>query len=115
MKFDERYARDGNALLAKDLLATQRMNAPSGKTADPHFFAGFLRAAVQPSPATHPILTVSKAGESVFQTPHCQKQCLVHLEEHNHCFMQFLASKHCLGHLWASPLMKTGYGARKSA
>ena len=34
----------------------------------------------------------------------------MHLEGQNRCFMHFLASKHCLGHVWAPPLMKTGYG-----
>ena len=34
------------------------------------------------------------------------------LEGHNHCFMHFLASKHCLGTLFAPPLRKPGYGTR---
>ena len=33
-------------------------------------------------------------------------------EEHNHCFVHFLALKHCLEHFWPPPLMKAGYGAR---
>ena len=36
----------------------------------------------------------------------------MHLKGHDHCFMHFLASKHCLGHFWAPPLMQPGYGAR---
>ena len=29
----------------------------------------------------------------------------MHLEEHNHCFLHFLASKQCLGHFWAPPFL----------
>ena len=32
--------------------------------------------------------------------------------EQIHCFLQFLASKHCLGHFWAPPFMNEGDGAR---
>ena len=45
-----------------------------------------------PSPATQAILTVLKAGERVFQTLLLARQCWVHFEGRNHCFMHFLAS-----------------------
>ena len=50
-----------------------------------------------PSPATHVILTVLKAGESVFQTLLLTKT-VVHtyytiIEEHNHCFMHYFGVK----------------------
>ena len=32
------------------------------------------------------------------------KKCFMHLEERNHCFMQFLASKNCLGHFFGHRL-----------
>ena len=46
-----------------------------------------------PSPATLAISTFLKAGESVFQP-----LLWTRLEGHNHCFMRFCASKHCLEH-----------------
>ena len=38
----------------------------------------------------------------------------MHLEEHNRCFMRFLASKYCLGHVWATAFKETrwAHGAR---
>ena len=40
----------------------------------------------------------------------------MHFQEHIHCFMQFLASKHCFGRFWAPPSMciwVTGLGHRE--
>ena len=50
-------------------------------------------SAARPSPATHAFLTALKAGESGFQTFLRTKAGFMHIEEHNHCFMHFLASK----------------------
>ena len=64
--------------------------------------------AVLPSPATHAILRLLKAGESVFQTLLLIKQCFMHIEGHNQCFLHFLASKHCLGTLLSPAFNETG-------
>ena len=67
---------------------------------------------VHPSPATHAILTLLKAGESVFQTFLLTKQWFMHIAERNHCFMQYFGVKTLSETPFSPPLIKAGYGAR---
>ena len=69
-------------------------------------------ASVGPSPATHAILTVLKAGESVFQTLLLTKT-IVHVC--NHCFIHYFGVKTLSETLFSPPLKKPGYGARRRA
>ena len=41
-----------------------------------------------------------------------QSQWLMHIEEHNHCFMHYFGVKKLSGTLFAPPFNETGYGAR---
>ena len=66
--------------------------------------------AAAPSPATHAILTVLKAGESVFQTLLLTKTVVQRGTAIVSCIM--LASKHCLRRFFFPPLMQAGYGTR---
>ena len=63
--------------------------------------------------------TLLEARESVFHTfllTETVFHAALHVEEHSHYFINFLASEHCPGHFWTPPLIKlnrvTGLGIR---
>ena len=76
--------------------------------------AGRAEDGVQPSPATHSILTLLEAGESRFQTLSMTKTVFHALRGAQPLFhVLFLSSKQCLGNFWAPPSQsETGYGTR---
>ena len=67
-----------------------------------------------PSPATHAILRLLKAGESVISDifTHKNSGSCIYVEEHNHCFMHYFGVKTLSETPCSPPLMQPGYGAR---
>ena len=68
--------------------------------------------AVQPSPASHAILTVLKAGESVFSDAFIHKTVVHAYRGAQPLFHALFGVKTLSATLFAPPLMKRGYGTR---